>query len=313
MKILIPTKHTVHITGPERWKQNLFAQLSQDQNLKVIYGYGLLSLKQLFWSDVIHIYYVSILNVKILLLSKILNKKTVFTVHGDYFSESDQKHGLKKLLWLPLHILCTKLADKITFPSRYLYNKILLHQPELKNKSHIIYNGIGPLKTNQSLKRSDIGLKESGLLLVTITNFDLEQKARGFKLLSKEFEKFLKDHPQAYLLVVGGGKLQKRYADQNDNDRIRFLGYRKDAVEILKLCDLFVYFSLLDNLPYVILEALTLNKPVQSLPTGGIPEVLPAEYITKGEINLLRHKRYNLPVDISAQRMAHEFSKLYKN
>jgi len=315
MKILIPTKNNKIITGPERWKTSLIGELEKTKDIKVFPHTGAKPLFTVFSCDTVHIYYASTTNFLILLLCKLLNKKCIFTIHGDYYQESKQKLGFRKILWLPLHILCSKLASFVTFPSQYLNQKILLHQPKLASKSCVIYNGVDIKKIQKVRKKTknELNLDSNDLLFITVTNLNLKQKAEGLKLLFTSFNKYLLINPNTYLFVIGSGKFLKKYKQEFQNDHIRFLGYKKDAIAFIKACDLFVYFSFLDNLPYVILEALACNKPIQSLATGGIPEILSNKYITKGEINMLEHNRYNLTTDISAQRMAHDFSKLYQN
>lgn len=64
---------------------------------------------------------------------------------------------------------------------------------------------------------------------------------------------------EAILLLVGEGELQemiqKKAEEYGIEDRIRFLGIRKDVAELWKGMDIFVFPSLFEGLPIVALEA----------------------------------------------------------
>jgi glycosyltransferase involved in cell wall biosynthesis len=57
-------------------------------------------------------------------------------------------------------------------------------------------------------------------------------------------------------------------------DRVRLLGYRNDAPELLRAADFFLLPSICEGLPLSILEAQATKVPVLAAPTAGIPEVV---------------------------------------
>lgn len=66
------------------------------------------------------------------------------------------------------------------------------------------------------------------------------------------------------------------------NRHVTFLGHRDDIPALLKQADLFVLPSILDNLPYAVMEAQVAGKPVVASQAGGIPEM-----VLHGETGLL--------------------------
>jgi len=96
--------------------------------------------------------------------------------------------------------------------------------------------------------------------------------------LIKIFNQYFQRHKVGYLWLVGDGPLKKvlreYVAKLGLADRVRFWGYRKDVISILKASDIFIMPSLIEGLPAAILEALSCRIPVIASAVGGIPEVV---------------------------------------
>ncbi len=84
--------------------------------------------------------------------------------------------------------------------------------------------------------------------------------------------------PDVILLLAGDGPQQSEYENMARSmglaNNVRFLGYRHDAADILNCLDLFVMTSYHEGIPVVLLEAMTLKRPVVAMSVGGIPEVI---------------------------------------
>jgi len=92
------------------------------------------------------------------------------------------------------------------------------------------------------------------------------------------FKQITIEHPDAKLLLIGKGRLEKTIRKEVENlnleKNIHFLGYRNDVLEILSHSDAFVLPSLIEGLPGVILEAMYCSTPVVAYNVGGIKEVV---------------------------------------
>ncbi len=83
------------------------------------------------------------------------------------------------------------------------------------------------------------------------------------------------------LLIVGEGEEEGALREQAERvglgDRVAFLGYRDDAVEIIGASDLLVLASLVESQPLVITEAMAAGVPVIATAIYGIPEIVAHE------------------------------------
>ena len=86
--------------------------------------------------------------------------------------------------------------------------------------------------------------------------------------LLKAFSMVVKEHPNAYLDILGDGDYMQRLKELSKNlgiaDHVKFLGYVENPHVYLKASDVFVFPSLYEGLGNVLLEALAYNLPIVS-------------------------------------------------
>lgn len=101
---------------------------------------------------------------------------------------------------------------------------------------------------------------------------------KNHAFLIEVFHEFYKRGKTGHLIIVGNGKLSndlKRQTDRlNLSSRVHFLGYRDDAIELMKASDMLILPSKIEGLPGVILEALSCGIPVIASDVGGISDVI---------------------------------------
>ena len=82
----------------------------------------------------------------------------------------------------------------------------------------------------------------------------------------------------AHLVLVGGGAEETRIRDEAARlglaSRVHCLGFRHDAVGILKSVDVFVLPSLEEGSPVAVLEAMGCARPVIATQVGGVPALV---------------------------------------
>ena len=128
--------------------------------------------------------------------------------------------------------------------------------------------------------RQKLNLPTDDLLIVIVGRL-VDVKGHIYALMAMET---LLRSPEykARLLLVGDGPLSAVLAEycasRNIVDHIHFLGARTDAKELMAMSDIFLIPSLDEGIPYSLLEAMYLEKPVVASAVGGIPEVISDRY-----------------------------------
>ncbi len=89
--------------------------------------------------------------------------------------------------------------------------------------------------------------------------------------------------PDLHWAIAGDGELRRsleaEIARLELQDRVHLLGYLEEADALIREGDVFVMSSKEEGLGSVVLHALALEKPVVATAAGGLPEVVPAEWL----------------------------------
>ncbi len=84
--------------------------------------------------------------------------------------------------------------------------------------------------------------------------------------------------PEALFLILGEGDLrtdlENLAAELGIGERVKFLGYRNNVMEIVAAFDIFALSSLWEGLPLAVLEAMALARPVAATAVPGTVEAL---------------------------------------
>lgn len=123
--------------------------------------------------------------------------------------------------------------------------------------------------------REELGLRNGTRLIGTIGRL-ADQKAQHYFL--EMAQKIHALHDDVEFILVGEGPrreyLEKLAGRLGLGDAVHFLGFRSDAVQILKMLDIFVLSSIDEGLPIVVLEAMSVGVPIVSSEVGDIPRVI---------------------------------------
>jgi len=105
--------------------------------------------------------------------------------------------------------------------------------------------------------------------------------AKGHAILIDAFARVCQTAPAAELSIYGYGdlhqELQAQIARLGLEGRARLEGRTGNSAATLQDFDVFVFSSVNEGLPLVILEAMAAGLPIVTTDVGGIPEVLPKE------------------------------------
>ena len=189
-------------------------------------------------------------------------------------------NGLKRLSYVR--------AAKVVPNCKAMKNILVRAYKMPAEKITVIYNGIdlggeaGKVSNSEAL-RGEFKLKQGDLILTTAGRL-MEQK--GHRYLIAAFEKLVAQIPPLVLLIIGEGPLESVLKEDAANrgltDHVRFVGFREDFRSILLMSHIFLFPSLDEGFPYVIMDAMAAGLPVIATAVGGIPEA-----VVDGETGLL--------------------------
>jgi len=204
--------------------------------------------------------------------SKILRIPMITTIHNRYyiFEKWTRRFSYKAFI---SHI------KKIVAVSKDIQD---LLRGELKlspQKVKLIYNGIDTRKFEYKKDlegvRKELNLSKGELVLGNVGNLR-EVKDHHTLILSFNRISFL--FPQVKLLIIGEGELKsslvKLCEELGLENKVLFLGHRKDVPSLLDLMDVFILSSRLEGCSISILEAMASEKPVVATRVGGNPELV---------------------------------------
>lgn len=153
-------------------------------------------------------------------------------------------------------LVCNK-ETKINFPRKY-WGRI----------QYFPVNGISrdDVTPNRSVSRQRIfWILTAGRLI----------RLKGFDICIEAFARFIQEHPDSILDIVGQGpeesRLRKLVDSKGLEDRIRFIPWmeRRDLIKKMSESDLFLFSSFRDGGGAVVVEAMANGLPVICLDTGG--------------------------------------------
>lgn len=129
----------------------------------------------------------------------------------------------------------------------------------------------------KSERRAGLGLDAADLVLTTTGSLTDE---KGHRFMLDALAQLVTLDASVVWLVVGDGEnaeiLERRAAELELGDRVRFLGRREDVAEILAVTDIFVLPSLIEGLPIALLEAMAAGKACVATRVGDVTAVIEA-------------------------------------
>lgn len=200
----------------------------------------------------------------------------VHTLHGIHYLH--YRNPLLKRGFIVLERRLSRFTDAVIFVSQADLQKGMNLRLAPAGKARLIRNGIDQAGIipgfDGAAKKNELG--SAGRPLVAAVSRLHRQK--GLKYLLRAVPLIREEVPAVKLVVAGGGPLESRLASEVRRLRIgesaALLGERKDAREVMAAADVFVLPSLWEGLPYVLVEAAALGKPIVATDIDGVREVV---------------------------------------
>uniref|UniRef100_UPI00313BE79F glycosyltransferase family 1 protein n=1 Tax=Bacillus sp. OTU2372 TaxID=3043858 RepID=UPI00313BE79F len=148
------------------------------------------------------------------------------------------------------YFACSKKAGQ------WLFGKKIANSKELRVLNNAV--NVNEFKFDETVRkniRDQLGIKDE-LVLGHIGRFN---KQKNHEFLIEIFKNVHQKCPKALLLLIGEGNLrtsiEKKVANLGLSSHVRFLGIRSDVSNLMQAMDLFVFPSLFEGLPVVMVEA----------------------------------------------------------
>ncbi|MFH1736461.1 MAG: glycosyltransferase family 4 protein [Actinomycetota bacterium] len=204
---------------------------------------------------------------------------TLVTLHDYIVNEG---HGRMKRLFFDItERYMPGLADYLIAVSDALRKRVIEKGKIEGSKVKTIYAGVKTASLGVTTSRRVLNVKNvlqiniSAPLIVTVGHLTAQ---KGVKYLLMAAPHVLREFPNAQFLIIGEGPQKHELEIQAEklgiHKKVMLTGWRDDARDIVAAADIFVLPSLVEGLPYSLLEAMSAGKPVVATSTGGIPEVV---------------------------------------
>ena len=201
----------------------------------------------------------------------------VHTLHGIHYLH--YRNPFLKRLYIVLERLFSRFTDGLILVSQADLGSARKHRLAPEGKMFVVRNGIDRTSFFDSVgiqkKRLELGLEPAQPVVGTIARLD---RPKGLIYLLRAAPEIFRAFSDARILIVGDGPLRKKLKNKASGaglaDKLLFLGERKDAVELLAIFDIFVLPSLWEGLPFVLIEAAALRKPIVATSVDGVTEVI---------------------------------------
>lgn len=188
-------------------------------------------------------------------------RKIVVTMHSLDFGNcrivEQLMNGLVKKIKLEVIVLSEKMR------------KAIIAQGFSADSIHVIYNGVKPEALNV--------IRDSSTVKTALVPARFE-KLKGHSVLIDAVALLKKKGQRLLIRLAGEGELEedlkRKIKELNVEEYFDFLGFRKDVHSLLGQSDFLILPSISESLPFAILEAMALSKPVLATDVGSVSELV---------------------------------------
>ena len=174
--------------------------------------------------------------------------------------------------------LTNRLVDRVTIISRLAADRYLKIGAVPAARLEVIPNTVDlerfrPSSEARAAVRSELGVGEEFVWLA-VGRF---QPAKDYPTMIAAFARVAGSSTSRLILVGQGplrGEVETLLREAAIEDRVRFLGVRRDIPDLMSAADGYVLSSAWEGMPVVLLEAAAVGLPIVATRVGGVPEVV---------------------------------------
>ncbi len=207
----------------------------------------------------------------------------IYGLHGVTFN--DPMSRLKRKFYIGLEKLTIGCANLVVSVGQNTIDAYHQEKIGLKIPYTIIRSGIDTQaylretlqsETERQAFRQKLSIAPNDIILINVGRFSFS-KAQRYAI--EAFSVLQQKHPQLKMLLVGEGELLEECRKLSvrlniPSSSIQFLGYRKDIPALLSASDIFLFTSLREGLPRVLVEASLLQLPIATFDVEGAAEII---------------------------------------
>jgi len=209
----------------------------------------------------------------------------IHTLHGIHYLH--YRNPLQRRLYIHLEKIFSRFTDKLIFVSGADGKQAKRFRLAPDPKMAIIKNGVDlrglPTARDSGRIRSELGLAGNGPLVGTVSRL---HRQKGVVYLIRAAAQIREAFPGVKVVCAGGGPLRSKMEDEirklGLQGTVILLGETPEAVRLISALDVFILPSLWEGLPFVLIEAAALGKPIVATDAEGNREI-----ITSGETGIL--------------------------
>ena len=201
-------------------------------------------------------------------------KSIIYTAHGFVFNEPMGK--IKRKIYIAIEYIGSKFGKKIIAVSKKDYYCGKKYKLGNEKNLYCIGNAIEEVEFNKlkekDLLKEELGLNKDYFVVGMVSNF---YETKGHRYLIDAIKKLYDEGFKFYMIFAGEGYTMDEMIEKSKGyDLIKFLGYRNDNLDLMNIFDIFMLSSVKEGMPYVILEAMNLGKPVIATKVGALTNMI---------------------------------------
>lgn len=198
--------------------------------------------------------------------SSVLGYPVVFTPHG--WSIADRISPRKGRFFRTVETLASMISSRIINVCDFEVELAQKSGVASKDKLVRVYNG---LADSDDDLRADASIDPPRIVMIARM-----AAPKDHAILIAALSRL--KHLPWILDLAGDGPLEpalrRQVSESGIEDRVRFLGFRQNSVELLRSAQIFALTSRSEAFPYSILEAMRAALPVVATGVGGVPEAV---------------------------------------
>ena len=207
--------------------------------------------------------------------------KCVHTIHGIHYINSGNL--FRKNVSKTIEQYLVQFTDRTICETHNDFLTAVKNRIADRTKTDIIPNGIDVSKFANLKKNSELisrlGFNADNFIIGNISRFD-EQKNQQLILQAAYF--LVRKYPQMRFVFVGSGKHLEQMRDLARDSKLEeyvvFAGEQENLVDFYSIFDIFVFPSLWEGMPYVLLEAMASRLPIICSRLPNLLEVVKSDY-----------------------------------